>query len=198
MNLIMLYTLALSRSLPDSPGCLLETALPYFSLLQPSQWSCPSSFSSEWNKWMMHLTFHLQGPLWASTGVDSSNSADRGLFTLNLSSNPLSNIRCWSCPDLLPSSQALISPLTMSLSTIWSGTQPSVGVTLVKYPPIPYLSSTQKVIAIFFWTEPPKQITWSWPSWVPITLLGFSVQWLCPVSLPGLSSSLGRCPFNLT
>ena len=99
---------------------------------------------------MNHLTFHLQGPLWASTGVDSSNSADRGLFTLNLSSNPLSNIRCWSCPDLLPSSQALISHPTMSLSTIWSGTQPSVGVTLVKYLPIPYLSSTQKVIAIFF------------------------------------------------
>ena len=82
-------------------------------------------------KRMKPFTFPLQGSLWFSTCLNSSNSADRGLFW-KLSSSNLLTFRCWSCPGRLPSFQALCSPSTMSLSTIWSGTQPSAGLTPVK------------------------------------------------------------------
>ena len=100
-----------------------------------------------------------------------------------------SDIRCWSCPDRLLYFQALNCPCTMFLSTFWSGTQP--GLTPVKC--LRYF-----IHAIIYWYYESislPQAIWSWRCWVNITLLGFSVQWLCPFSLPGLLSSLGRWCF---
>ena len=53
------------------------------------------------------------------------------IYEKPLQLNNIASARSWSCPGLQPSSQAPNSPFTMFLSAIWSGTQPSAGVTLV-------------------------------------------------------------------
>ena len=66
---------------------------------------------------------------------------------------------------------------------------------LIQRSPFPHLLSfdlkSAQQDSVYVFNHPP-QITWSWRSWAPITLLGFSFQWPYPVSLLGLSSSLDR------